>query len=75
MRTNTAAIAATADVLRDVARHDHLIDARRGDVSKGQAALLDVVGLHLAELSSAVVSEAPDVVGAVDHATGDRRAK
>ena len=62
-------------MLREVARHEHVIDARRGDVSRGHAALLDAVGLHLAELPNAVVSEALGVVEAVDRATGDRRAK
>lgn len=75
VRSNAAAIAETAEVLREVARHEHVFDARRGDVSNGQAALLDAVGLHLAELPSAVVSEALGVVEAVDRAIGDRRAK
>jgi hypothetical protein len=75
VRTDAAAVAETAEVLREVARYEHVIDARRGDVSRGQAALLDAVGLHLAELPSAVVSEALGVVEAVDRATGDRRVK
>jgi hypothetical protein len=73
VRANAAAIADTAQVLREVACHDHFIDPRRGDVSKCQASLLDAVGMHLAELPELVVSEALAVVVAVDQATGSRR--
>ena len=72
LSSGTSALADTAHLLRDVARYEQRTDARRGDVSLAQAALLDAVAHHLDELPAPVVARALAVVDAVDRATGNR---
>jgi hypothetical protein len=74
LSSGTAALTATAHLLRDVAHYEQRTDASRGDVSLAQAALLDAVAHHLDALPAVVVARALAVVDAVDRATGNRRA-
>lgn len=73
-RANAAAIADTAAVLRTVAAHQTHTEPLVGDLSKTQAALLDAIGRHVAELPHTIVTEALAVVSAADRLTGNRRA-
>jgi hypothetical protein len=73
VRVDAAALAETADILRQVARHDGHVDARRGDVSSSLAALVESVGRGYLEVPPEVAAVAMSVVAAVDRATGHRR--
>jgi hypothetical protein len=72
-RADSAALAETADILRQVARHDAHIDGRRGDVSSCLAALVEACGRSYRELPGDVARQALAVAAAVDRATGLRR--
>jgi hypothetical protein len=71
-RVDATALAGTADI-RQVARHDGHVDARRGDVSASLAALVESVGRGYREVPHEVAAVAMSVVAAVDRATGHRR--
>jgi hypothetical protein len=71
---DTTALAETANLLRDVARHDGQTDLRRGDISATLAALVDAIGRGYGEVPFEVATVAMSVVAAVDRATGRRRA-
>jgi hypothetical protein len=72
-RVAAAALAETADILRQVAGRDGHVDARRGEVSASLAALVESVGRGYREVSHEVAAVAMSVVAAVDRATGHRR--
>ncbi|HET6257928.1 MAG TPA: hypothetical protein VFE39_04675 [Pseudonocardia sp.] len=72
-RVDSGALAETADLLRQVARHDGHVDARRGDVSASLAALVEAIGRGYREVPHEVAAVAMSVVAAVDRATGHRR--
>jgi hypothetical protein len=73
LRRDVRALDDTAAILRTVAAHDHHVDARRGDVSKALAALVESVGRCYREVPSEVAVSALAVVTAVDRATKQRR--
>jgi hypothetical protein len=72
-RVDEAALAETAHILRQVAAYDAHLDARRGDVSFGLAALVEACGRSYRELPDDVARQALFVAAAVDRATGHRR--
>lgn len=72
-RVDAAALATTADILRQVARHDGHVDVRRGDVSSSLAALVEAVRRGYRDVPREGAAVAMSVVAAVDRATGQRR--
>ncbi|MHA6626855.1 hypothetical protein ACU61A_15580 [Pseudonocardia sichuanensis] len=74
-RRDIHALDATAAILREVAAHDGHVDARRGDVSKSLASLVEAVGRGYRDVPAEVAVCAMSVVAAVDRATGQRRQK
>jgi predicted nucleic acid-binding protein len=72
-RADAATLVEIAHVLRQVGEYDQRIDARRGDVSFAQAALIEACSRHLRDLPSEVATSALRVADAVHRATGQRR--
>lgn len=72
-RVTVARIQGVADILRQVAKSDAHVDARRGDVSLALAGPVDACGMAYQRLpTDLILQELHAVVDAVDRATGRR---
>lgn len=70
---DSPAFSDAAQVLREVAHHEHGADPQRAAISASMAALVAACGRHVDQLPAEVARQALIVVGAVARAAGRQR--